>query len=1180
MIEGKGEGYVTQELTSVKSSGTAAKFRWTVKGLVAAAEGNAVPARIYSDAIDGDGVPWKFLMFPEGNGVRFLSLYLDLANAHSLPARWTREAVFSFTVVSQKNASLSVTNQCDKVYFPGLQDWGFRLFMPLSTLHDEERGFLLNDTLLIDASLSVTPVHEDLGPEDASTPRSGGAVGLCNQGATCYLNSLVQTLFHISYLRNKVFEAPIGDAYDAVSDEEDAEEQAPPPTPGGPREKSLVRALQQVFYHLQFQKKAVSTKELTAAFGWTHEDSFRQHDVHELVRVLCSSLEERWKGTRVAGTLDGLLRGTMSHSIVCQDIQYESTTEESFWDLQLNVRGCSTLGSAFEGYFASEVLDGDNRYSAPGEGLQTAVRKSVIKSAPPVLMLHLKRFDFDLRLQKQTKVNDRQEYPMEIDISPYTEQEGKEAVYTLMSVLVHSGDVNAGHYYAFVYSSALGAWYRFDDERVVRVSERDVMTENFGGDFTGGHITRHPSAYVLTYLRKCDMQWLTPAVSFATLPKGVHRRFGRLSRKELEKEVVDAHLHVHVKILLDKDLVGVSNASEWDVEPRRVLRKSTLSELIDLAFGEGEDAEPGSVHEAPKDTLMLWRWEQKLSKALRPTQLITAGLDSSLEKAFGLAPHHKSTIILSMHYEPSYGDVIGGDEEVATEKEKEKGKENKTPENVSIRKTKWGREQYLSGECVNLLIKMYTNTPDGSCKIKERATVASTLTVGQLYTHYMGGSFSEGSVYEEVRDGCIERLDFFMPLSELELTHGDVLIISQKVDQGGHPFGTELSSTPPAPQDIFGALKQQVLEVTVRFAPKESTDTQPTLVALQYHNTMAEVKRALAAKLGEDAESLEIFEGFADYTPHPNPVPSDVLLHHVLQVGWNKTRKRLYYSIKHGSPQTTPSMPPTLDLTLSAPTDSMCVQVNWISSVHGELQEMLRVSLPRGATVGFLKAHLIETNLILGSQSAVGMPAQFGGEKDASLSITRVRSGAASSQGGGGGLTSPPVSMCGAVRRKSAYQNACSQHPYADRLCLFAMSTTTQSVTQLLWDNFEPVPEDQRGSVLCVEVLLPENVLHPTFTSFEFAPGLSSLVPYHTGFNVNMNRAPRGVHDCFIVQIFHFQMKPVPPGEQTEDEVVEVKPHSTPWLVFVKANDTVKTLRQRIVQERPLYVTPSSAPFF
>ena len=58
---------------------------------------------------------------------------------------------------------------------------------------------------------------------------------------------------------------------------------------------SIPLALQSLFYKLQYSDATVATKDLTKSFGWDTYDSFMQHDVQELNRVLCEKLEDKMK---------------------------------------------------------------------------------------------------------------------------------------------------------------------------------------------------------------------------------------------------------------------------------------------------------------------------------------------------------------------------------------------------------------------------------------------------------------------------------------------------------------------------------------------------------------------------------------------------------------------------------------------------------------------------------------------------------------------------------------------------------------------------------------------------------------------------------------------------------------------------------------------------------------------
>lgn len=77
-------------------------------------------------------------------------------------------------------------------------DWGFTPFMPLRELYDPCRGYLVNDTIIVEAEVLVRRVL-DYWTYDSK--KETGFVGLKNQGATCYMNSLLQTLYHIPYFR-------------------------------------------------------------------------------------------------------------------------------------------------------------------------------------------------------------------------------------------------------------------------------------------------------------------------------------------------------------------------------------------------------------------------------------------------------------------------------------------------------------------------------------------------------------------------------------------------------------------------------------------------------------------------------------------------------------------------------------------------------------------------------------------------------------------------------------------------------------------------------------------------------------------------------------------------------------------------------------------------------------------
>lgn len=86
----------------------------------------------------------------------------------------------------------------EHVFHARESDWGFTSFMPLSELYDSNKGFLVRDTCFIEADVAVRKVIDYRGYD---SKKMTGYVGLKNQGATCYMNSLLQFLYHIPYFR-------------------------------------------------------------------------------------------------------------------------------------------------------------------------------------------------------------------------------------------------------------------------------------------------------------------------------------------------------------------------------------------------------------------------------------------------------------------------------------------------------------------------------------------------------------------------------------------------------------------------------------------------------------------------------------------------------------------------------------------------------------------------------------------------------------------------------------------------------------------------------------------------------------------------------------------------------------------------------------------------------------------
>jgi ubiquitin carboxyl-terminal hydrolase 7 len=239
--------------------------------------------------------------------------------------------------------------------------------------------------------------------------------------------------------------------------------------------------------------------------------------VQELSRKLMERMEEKMKGTDAENVLPKLFCGKVRTYISCINVDYESRRVEDFWDVQLNVSGNKDIIESFKDYIQVETMDGENQYFAGDQfKLQDANKGVIFESFPEVLNLQLKRFQYDIERDAMMKINDRYEFPETFDATPYLSDEADKSepyIYQLHSVLVHSGDLNAGHYYAFIKPTKEGWFYKYDDDRVTKATMREVLEDNYGGEYVTENpreptqrktspVMRQNSAYMLVYIRQ------------------------------------------------------------------------------------------------------------------------------------------------------------------------------------------------------------------------------------------------------------------------------------------------------------------------------------------------------------------------------------------------------------------------------------------------------------------------------------------------------------------------------------------------------------------------------------------------------------------------------------------------------------------------------------------------------
>ncbi|KAF5024787.1 hypothetical protein F66182_3131 [Fusarium sp. NRRL 66182] len=161
----------------------------------------------------------------------------------------------------------------------------------------------------------------------------------------------------------------------------------------------------------------------------------------------------------------------------------DSITTEPYQPLQLDIGSpdVRNVVDALRGLTRPERLQGD--FNSPRGKDVTATKQVFIESLPPVLILHLKRFQFDAEGNGTVKIWKKVGYPLELEIprEALSRQKrqtlGDEGMpkYRLISVVYHHGkNASGGHYTVDVRRQEGREWIRIDDTVIRRVRSEDV----------------------------------------------------------------------------------------------------------------------------------------------------------------------------------------------------------------------------------------------------------------------------------------------------------------------------------------------------------------------------------------------------------------------------------------------------------------------------------------------------------------------------------------------------------------------------------------------------------------------------------------------------------------------------------------------------------------------------------
>lgn len=371
-----------------------------------------------------------------------------------------------------------------------------------------------------------------------------GLVGLKNAGATCYMNSVLQQLYCVRAVRDPllIVQGAATDPNEDFSGESHYSIVENNIENNTDYNITILKQVQAIFAHLHYSKlQYYVPRGLWANFKLQGEpvNLREQQDAVEFFMSLVESLDEALKSLGTEQLMAKTMGGTYSDQKICKGCPHRYCKEEPFSVVSLDIRNMSRLQESLEAYVRGELLEGADAYHCDKCNKKVVtVKRLCLNKLPPVLVIQLKRFEYDFEKVCAIKFNDYFEFPRDLDVEPYTawglaraegdaslweggEERAPETHYQLSGIVVHSGQASGGHYYSYVLlrdnGSETGRWVKLDDGDVTECAMHDdeeMKAQCFGGEYMGEVFDpmlkrvsykrqkRWWNAYMLFYTRK------------------------------------------------------------------------------------------------------------------------------------------------------------------------------------------------------------------------------------------------------------------------------------------------------------------------------------------------------------------------------------------------------------------------------------------------------------------------------------------------------------------------------------------------------------------------------------------------------------------------------------------------------------------------------------------------------
>ena len=288
-------------------------------------------------------------------------------------------------------------------------------------------------------------------------------IGLKNMASTCYMNAILQQMFMISMLRETILSINNTD------------------------KNNVLFQLQLLFSALKvYESQYYDPTSFVLA---NQLNFYEQMDADEYFGMFIDKIENDIKNLykdEKENKYKELFRFFFGIKALDElkfvDCGHKRYNEFFYNNIQLEVKGFNNLNNSLKNYFKTEMMDGENKINCEECNIKrTCHKRQIFKSLPNILVVNLKRFEFDYNTMLKSKLNNYFEFPFELDMKEYLIEDHQETntKYELTGITIHFGFSDYGHYYDLI-KSPDGKWYKFNDNCVYEFDEKDIPHEAFG----------------------------------------------------------------------------------------------------------------------------------------------------------------------------------------------------------------------------------------------------------------------------------------------------------------------------------------------------------------------------------------------------------------------------------------------------------------------------------------------------------------------------------------------------------------------------------------------------------------------------------------------------------------------------------------------------------------------------